>query len=482
MALDALEKENGIDKEIMFAAIEKSLMDEYKAEFDKADNGRVELDRRTGDFHIYSDRTVVEEVIVPENRENKKEKYVSGTDIALEDARKIKPDCQLGDVITVEVKSEEFSRKAAKNAKNTIVQTIREQEKNALYNEYHSKEKELITGIVQRVADNGDLTIDLGRLQTVLKADDKFKDKKFAPGDRIKLYVVDVINREKGGPVVRVSRKSQELVKKLFEEEVTEIKDGVVEIMGIAREAGSRTKMAVRANVANVDPVGACVGINGARVKAIVNELGNEQIDIIEWDSNSAQLIVNALSPAKVVSAVADDEEKKAKIVVSEQQLSLAIGKQGQNVRLAAKLTGYGIDIKSEAEPEEHTEEENLEEEYVEPSEKALFSITTIRIRSAIRPNRDNTLCITFGQRPSSRNSGKTDGYFRICLEKGLTAGRPAFHHHLLRRHQLPVRSDSYHKRDFGHTRTSDPFFFVSRTKGGHQRFAYTPEPALERV
>ena len=326
MALDALEKENGIDKEIMFAAIEKSLMDEYKAEFDKADNGRVELDRRTGDFHIYSDRTVVEKVIVPENRENKKEKYVSGTDIALEDARKIKPDCQLGDVITVEVKSEEFSRKAAKNA---------------LYNEYHSKEKELITGIIQRVADNGDLTIDLGRIQTVLKADDKFKDKKFVPGDRIKLYVVDVINREKGGPVVRVSRKSQELVKKLFEEEVTEIKDGVVEIMGIAREAGSRTKMAVRANVPNVDPVGACVGINGARVKAIVNELGNEQIDIIEWDSNSAQLIVNALSPAKVVSAVADDEEKKAKIVVSEQQLSLAIGKQGQNVRLAAKLTGY---------------------------------------------------------------------------------------------------------------------------------------------
>ena len=372
MALDALEKENGIDKEIMFAAIEKSLMDEYKAEFDKADNGRVELDRRTGDFHIYSDRTVVEEVIVPENRENKKEKYVSGTDIALEDARKIKPDCKLGDVITVEVKSEEFSRKAAKNAKNTIVQTIREQEKNALYNEYHSKEKELITGIVQRVADNGDLTIDLGRLQTVLKADDKFKDREFKPGDRIKLYVVDVINREKGGPVVRVSRKSQELVKKLFEEEVTEIKDGVVEIMGIAREAGSRTKMAVRANVANVDPVGACVGINGARVKAIVNELGNEQIDIIEWDSNSAQLIVNALSPAKVVSAVADDEEKKAKIVVSEQQLSLAIGKQGQNVRLAAKLTGYGIDIKSEAEPEEHTEEENLEEEYVEPSELSL--------------------------------------------------------------------------------------------------------------
>lgn len=372
LAIEALEKENGIDKEIMFDAIEKSLMDEYKAEFDKADNGRVVLDRRTGDFHIYSDRTVVEEVEVPEFLDTKKGKYVSGTEIALADARKIKPACQLGDVITIEVKSEEFSRKAAKNAKNTIVQTIREQEKNALYNELHAKEKEIVTGVVQRINDNGDMTIDIGRTQAVLKADDNFKDKQFKCGDRIKVYVASVSNRERSGLSVKISRKSQELVKKLFEEEVTEIKDGVVEIMGIAREAGSRTKMAVRANVANVDPVGACVGINGARVKAIVNELGNEQIDIIEWDSNSAQLIVNALSPAKVVSAVADDEEKKAKIVVSEQQLSLAIGKQGQNVRLAAKLTGYGIDIKSEAEPEEHTEEENLEEEYVEPSEISL--------------------------------------------------------------------------------------------------------------
>ena len=372
LAIEALEKENGIDKEIMFDAIEKSLMDEYKAEFDKADNGREVLERKTGDFHIYSDRTVVEEVEVPEFLDTKKGKYVSGTEIALADARKIKPACQLGDVITIEVKSEEFSRKAAKNAKNTIVQTIREQEKNALYNELHAKEKEIVTGVVQRINDNGDMTIDIGRTQAVLKADDNFKDKQFKCGDRIKVYVASVSNRERSGLSVKISRKSQELVKKLFEEEVTEIKDGVVEIMGIAREAGSRTKMAVRANVANVDPVGACVGINGARVKAIVNELGNEQIDIIEWDSNSAQLIVNALSPAKVVSAVADDEEKKAKIVVSEQQLSLAIGKQGQNVRLAAKLTGYGIDIKSEAEPEEHTEEENLEEEYVEPSEISL--------------------------------------------------------------------------------------------------------------
>ena len=371
LAIEALEKENGIDKEIMFDAIEKSLMDEYKAEFDKADNGRVVLDRRTGDFHIYSDRTVVEEVEVPEFLDTKKGKYVSGTEIALADARKIKPGCQLGDVITIEVKSEEFSRKAAKNAKNTIVQTIREQEKNALYNELHAKEQEIVTGVVQRINDNGDMTIDIGRTQAVLKADDNFKDKQFKCGDRIKVYVASVSNRERSGLSVKISRKSQELVKKLFEEEVTEIKDGTVEIMAIAREAGSRTKMAVRANVPHVDPVGACVGINGARVKNIVNELGNEQIDIVEWDDNPAQLIVNALSPAKVVSAVADEEEKKAKIIVSEQQLSLAIGKSGQNVRLAAKLTGYGIDIKSEADPEAFADmdKDNAEIVYGEDSE-----------------------------------------------------------------------------------------------------------------
>lgn len=371
LAIEALEKENGIDKEIMFDAIEKSLMDEYKAEFDKADNGRVVLDRRTGDFHIYSDRTVVEEVEVPEFLDTKKGKYVSGTEIALADARKIKPACQLGDVITIEVKSEEFSRKAAKNAKNTIVQTIREQEKNALYNELHAKEKEIVTGVVQRINDNGDMTIDIGRTQAVLKADDNFKDKQFKCGDRIKVYVASVSNRERSGLSVKISRKSQELVKKLFEEEVTEIKDGTVEIMAIAREAGSRTKMAVRANVPHVDPVGACVGINGARVKNIVNELGNEQIDIVEWDDNPAQLIVNALSPAKVVSAVADEEEKKAKIIVSEQQLSLAIGKSGQNVRLVAKLTGYGIDIKSEADPEAFADmdKDNAEIVYGEDSE-----------------------------------------------------------------------------------------------------------------
>lgn len=365
LALDALEKENGISKEVMLDAIEKSLMDEYKAQFNTTENGRVTLDRVTGDFHIYSDRTVVEKITVPnEHTDNKKltEKYVSATEISLEDARKIKPDCQIGDVISVEVKSEEFSRRAAKNAKGTIVQKIREEEKSAIYNEYHSKEKEVITGIVQRIDEKGNVVVDIGRTQTTLKVSDQVKGEVFVRGDRIKLFVVGVSNKEKPGTVVKVSRTSPMLVERLFEEEVTEIKDGVVEIMGIAREAGSRTKMAVRANVPNVDPVGACVGINGARVKAIVNELGNEQIDIIEWDENPAQLIVNALSPAKVVSAVADDEERKAQIIVSEQQLSLAIGKAGQNVRLAAKLTGFGIDIKSEEQIEEEETTSNSEE------------------------------------------------------------------------------------------------------------------------
>ena len=249
------------------------------------------------------------------------------------------------------------------NAKGTIVQKIREEEKAALYNEYHSKEKEIITGIVQRIDEKGNVLVDIGRTQTTLKVSDQVKGETFERGDRIKLYVVSVSNKEKPGTLVRVSRTSPQLVERLFEEEVTEIKDGIVEIMGIA---GSRTKMAVRAKVPNVDPVGACVGVNGARVKAIVNELGNEQIDIIEWDENPAQLIVNALSPAKVVSATADDEEKKAEIIVSEQQLSLAIGKSGQNVRLAAKLTGFGIDIKSEAQANEDIDETAGDEEDVE--------------------------------------------------------------------------------------------------------------------
>ena len=318
-ALNALEKENGISKEVMLDTIEKSLKDEFKNQFNTIENCEVVLDRITGDFHIYANRTVVDTVTpaeeMEENRGKKEaEKFVYGKEISYADAKKIKPDCQIGDVLRVEIKSEEFSRRAAKSAKGTIVQKIREEEKNAIYNEYHSKEHEIITGIVQRIDDKGNILVDIGRTQTTLKKNECVKGENYQRGDRIKLYVLEVSNgnknnnndpkadKEKSGPlVIRVSRKTPYLVKRLFEEEVAEIKDGVVKIVSIAREEGSRTKISVKAEVPNVDPVGACVGINGARVKAIVNELGNEQIDIIEWDENPAQYIVNALSPAKVV-------------------------------------------------------------------------------------------------------------------------------------------------------------------------------------
>ena len=358
-ALNALEKENGISKEVMLDTIEKSLKDEFKNQFNTIENCEVVLDRITGDFHIYANRTVVDTVTpaeeMEENRGKKEaEKFVYGKEISYADAKKIKPDCQIGDVLRVEIKSEEFSRRAAKSAKGTIVQKIREEEKNAIYNEYHSKEHEIITGIVQRIDDKGNILVDIGRTQTTLKKNECVKGENYQRGDRIKLYVLEVSNgnknnnndpkadKEKSGPlVIRVSRKTPYLVKRLFEEEVAEIKDGVVKIVSIARE-----------------------GINGARVKAIVNELGNEQIDIIEWDENPAQYIVNALSPAKVVSISACDDEngKKATVVVSDQQLSLAIGKAGQNVRLAAKLTGYGIDIKSESQIEDSAKPESDDE------------------------------------------------------------------------------------------------------------------------
>ena len=377
-ALNALEKENGISKEVMLDTIEKSLKDEFKNQFNTIENCEVVLDRITGDFHIYANRTVVDTVTPAEEMEENRGKFVYGKEISYADAKKIKPDCQIGDVLRVEIKSEEFSRRAAKSAKGTIVQKIREEEKNAIYNEYHSKEHEIITGIVQRIDDKGNILVDIGRTQTTLKKNECVKGENYQRGDRIKLYVLEVSNgnknnnndpkadKEKSGPlVIRVSRKTPYLVKRLFEEEVAEIKDGVVKIVSIAREEGSRTKISVKAEVPNVDPVGACVGINGARVKAIVNELGNEQIDIIEWDENPAQYIVNALSPAKVVSISACDDEngKKATVVVSDQQLSLAIGKAGQNVRLAAKLTGYGIDIKSESQAREAGEYEGYNEE-----------------------------------------------------------------------------------------------------------------------
>ncbi|MBO5474242.1 MAG: transcription termination/antitermination protein NusA [Lachnospiraceae bacterium] len=371
-ALDILEKEKEISKDTLFEAIENSLITACKNHFGKADNIKVEIDRDTCDFLCYAEKEVVEEV----------EDDV--LQISLEDARNISQKASLGDIIHVEIKSKEFGRIATQNAKNVILQKIREEERSVIYNQYFEKEKDVVTGIVQRYVGRN-ISINLGKADAILNESEQVKGENFKPTERIKVYILEVKNTPKG-PRILVSRTHPELVKRLFEAEVTEIKDGTVEIMSIAREAGSRTKIAVRSHNPNVDAVGACVGINGTRVNSIVDELCGEKIDIVNWDENPGNLIQNALSPAKIVAVFADPDEKTAKVVVPDYQLSLAIGKEGQNARLAARLTGYKIDIKSETQAkdapgfryedyiyddEEYDEEGYAEEGYEEDAGEA---------------------------------------------------------------------------------------------------------------
>ena len=338
-ALNVLEKEKEISKEVLFEAIENSLVVAYKNNFNKADNVIVNVDRETGDFHIYSQKEVVEEVFDPV------------IEISLEDARAIKGTYEIGDMVNVEIQSKDFGRIATQSAKNGILQKIREEERKSVFEQYYEKQNDIITGIVQRI--NGkNISVNLGKTDTVLMEKEQVPGEHFRPTDRIKLYITEVKDGNKG-PRIVVSRTHPGLVKRLFEQEVSEIQDGTVEIKSISREAGSRTKMAVYSNNPNVDAVGACVGVNGARVNAIVDELCGEKIDIINWDENPAILIENALSPAKVVSVLADPDEKEAMVIVPDYQLSLAIGKEGQNARLAARLTGFKIDIKSETQAKE---------------------------------------------------------------------------------------------------------------------------------
>jgi N utilization substance protein A len=268
------------------------------------------------------------------------------TQICIDDAIKISKSAVIGETINVEIKSKEFGRIATQNAKNVILQKIREEERSVVYNQFFEKEKDVVTGIVQRYVGKN-ISINLGKADAMLNEAEQVKGEEFKPTEHIKVYILEVKNTPKG-PRILVSRTHPELVKRLFESEVTEIKDGTVQIMSIAREAGSRTKIAVKTNNPNVDAVGACVGMNGARVNAIVDELRGEKIDIVNWDENPGNFIQNALSPAKIVAVFADPDEKTAKVVVPDYQLSLAIGKEGQNARLAARLTGYKIDIKSE--------------------------------------------------------------------------------------------------------------------------------------
>ncbi|MBQ7766948.1 MAG: transcription termination/antitermination protein NusA [Lachnospiraceae bacterium] len=336
-ALNILEKEKEISKETIFEAIENSLMLACKNHFGKADNVKVEINRENGDFSVYAEKTVVETA---------DDVMDDMLEISLEDAKKIAKKAKVDDIVKVEIKSKEFGRIATQNAKNVILQKIREEERAVVYNQFHAKEKDIITGVVQRYIGRN-ISINLGKADAILNESEQVKGEHFRPTDRIKVYILEVKANSKG-PRILVSRTHPDFVKRLFESEVTEIKDGTVEIMSIAREPGSRTKMAVYSHNENVDPVGACVGLNGARVNAIVDELGGEKIDIINWDENPGNLIQNALSPAQIVAVFADPDEKTAKVVVPDYQLSLAIGKEGQNARLAAKLTGYKIDIKSE--------------------------------------------------------------------------------------------------------------------------------------
>ncbi len=374
-ALNILEKEKEISKETLFEAIDNSRITACKNHFGKSDNIKVEIDRDTCDFLCYAEKEVVP---TAEDVED------SCLQISLEDAQAISKKAKVGDIIHVEIKSKEFGRIATQNAKNVILQKIREEERSVIYNQYFEKEKDVVTGIVQRYVGRN-ISINLGKADAMLNENEMVKGEVFKPTERIKVYILEVRNTPKG-PRILVSRTHPELVKRLFESEVTEIKDGTVEIKSIAREAGSRTKIAVWSNNPNVDAVGACVGMNGARVNAIVEELRGEKIDIVNWDENPGNLIQNALSPAKIVAVFADPEEKTAKVVVPDYQLSLAIGKEGQNARLAARLTGYKIDIKSETQAkdapgfryedyiddyDEYEEGEFEEGEYEEPAENS---------------------------------------------------------------------------------------------------------------
>lgn len=357
-ALTILEKEKNISKEVLMEAIEQSLIQACKNHFGKADNVHVTIDHETCEFSVYADKTVVEVVEDPV------------MEISLSNAKMMDSKYELGDIVQVPIQSKQFGRIATQNAKNVILQKIREEERKVLYDEYFQKEKDVVTGVVQRYMGKN-VSVNLGKVDAILSENEQVKGEVYKPTERIKVYVLEVKDSPKG-PKIMVSRTHPELVKRLFEAEVTEVKDGIVEIKSIAREAGSRTKIAVWSNDPDVDAVGACVGMNGARVNTIVEELRGEKIDIISWNENPALLIENALSPAKVITVLADPDEKTALVIVPDYQLSLAIGKEGQNARLAARLTGFKIDIKSETQAREAGDFEYYQESDDEESEDSM--------------------------------------------------------------------------------------------------------------
>ncbi len=338
-ALNQIEREKNIKKDVIIEALENSLLTACKKNFGSAQNITVNFDREKGDLKVLAEKEVVDKVEDPELQ------------ISLTDAMKYNVNINLGDKVQIEVTPKDFGRIAAQKAKQLVIQKIREAEKNILYNDYQEKQNELVTGIVQRVV-KGMVIVEYDKVEAILAENEQVPGEVYTPNQSIKVYVLEVKQGTKS-PRVMVSRSHPELVKRLFEREVPEIYNGQVEIKSISREAGSRTKIAVYAKSPEIDPIGACVGHNGIRVNGIVEELNGEKIDIIPWSENPVEFIAASLSPSKVVKVAVSKEEKSAKVVVPDYQLSLAIGKVGQNVRLAAKLTGYRIDIKSESQDKE---------------------------------------------------------------------------------------------------------------------------------
>jgi N utilization substance protein A len=341
-ALKEIVKEKGISEDLIFTTLEDALVAAYKKNYANsttaAQNVRVSMNRETGEIHVYAQKSIVDFV------------YDEVSEILIDEAKEIDPRYEIDDVVEIEVTPRNFGRVAAQLAKQVVIQRIKEAERNIIYNEFIQKEFDIINGTIIR-KDKGNVFVDLGRIEAVLGPNEQMAGEEYNFNEKLKLYIVEVKNTSKGAQVL-VSRTHPGLVKRLFELEVPEIFEGVVEIKSIAREAGSRTKIAVNTTDESVDPMGACVGPKGSRVQNIVNELKNEKIDIIKWSKLPEVYIANALSPAKVIDVTIDEDNKSAKVIVDDNQLSLAIGKEGQNVRLAAKLTGWKIDIKSKSQAE----------------------------------------------------------------------------------------------------------------------------------
>ena len=350
IAIEELEKEKGIKKEYLIESIEAALLTAYKRNFDAKENVKVVMDEITGAAHLYAVKEIVEAA------------EDATLQISLEDAKKINKDLDIGDNVDIELVPKNFGRIAAQTAKQVIVQKIREAEREILYSEYNERKGEIVTGLVQK-ADRGIVVMDLGKLEGVMLAKEQIPTEKYHVNDKIRSYVIDVEKGTKGAPQVMVSRATPDFVKKLLEFEIPEIYEGLIEIKSVSRDPGYRSKVAVYSQNENIDPVGSCVGQKGVRIQNVINELNGEKIDVIEWNEDPSIFISAALLPAQVMAVDANEEEKFAQVIVPDDQLSLAIGKSGQNARLAAKLTNWKIDIKSETQFREMLENAEKKEE-----------------------------------------------------------------------------------------------------------------------